>query len=160
MKWSTLSNWGTTGANVLISGSFRNLVTVGLIVESCAGATTISAPIALGGSQQWINTSGNTLTATGGVALGANQLTISGTGSTTIQSAVSGACGLIKAGNGSFTTADYVDLNLLSVWSIDTSNLSSLGTVSVIGVVPAPSCELLLRVGLWLGVLRRSRNRP
>jgi autotransporter-associated beta strand protein len=63
-----------------------------------AGADTISAPVILSASQVWINNSSGIFTASGGVNLQANALTIDGAATTTFSSTVSGSGGLTKSG--------------------------------------------------------------
>jgi autotransporter-associated beta strand protein len=57
---------------------------------------------------------------------------------------------------GTFSTIDYADLNLGSL-TLNTSNLYSLGTVSILGI-PKPSRALLLMIGLMGLVTRLHRD--
>ena len=59
---------------------------------------------------------------------------------------------------GSFDSVDYTALNLPSGWSLNTSDLYSLGHVSIVGAVPEPSRALLLLIGGASLVLRRRRS--
>ncbi len=56
---------------------------------------------------------------------------------------------------GTFSTLDYADLNLGSLM-LDTSNLYSTGTISILGI-PEPSRALLLMLGLAGVTMRRRR---
>jgi hypothetical protein len=56
---------------------------------------------------------------------------------------------------GTFSTLDYADLNLGSLM-LDTSNLYSTGTISILGI-PEPSRALLLMLGLTGVTMRRRR---
>ena len=89
------TNTGATsigGANSLTinaAGMNGNSVGNGINVQSGAGAVTISTNVVLGGSQTWTNNSSNLLTVSGTNITGpGNNLTVTGTGNTTIAAAI------------------------------------------------------------------------
>jgi fibronectin-binding autotransporter adhesin len=96
---------GTTlgGAGTLTIG------TDGITMYANTGATTISAPIALGGTQTWTNNSTNLFTVSGNItsgAAGTQILTLAGTGNTSIGGNIGGGTGTIaltKSGSGILT---------------------------------------------------------
>ena len=103
----TFANTGTT---LLQSDSATPRVltvgSAGLAVSATAGAVTLGnatniMALTLGAAQTWTNE--GTLTVLNGIDLGANLLTVTGTGSTTIQSAVSNTGGVTKSGTSSLT---------------------------------------------------------
>ncbi|MDZ4402886.1 autotransporter-associated beta strand repeat-containing protein [Prosthecobacter sp.] len=63
----------------------------------------------------------------------------------------------ITTRTGTFTT-DFSDINLGSGLSIDTSNLYTQGTISILGAVPEPSRALLVMFGAAGLMLRRRRQ--
>ena len=79
-------------ANALTLGSS------GITHGAGAGADTISAPVNLSATQVWVNNSSGIFTASGGVNLGSNGLTIDGAATTTFSGALSGTGGLTKNG--------------------------------------------------------------
>jgi autotransporter-associated beta strand protein len=82
------------GANVLTLGSG------GINVNAGAGAVTISAGITLVAAQSWANHSDGSLSISNAVSLGANALSIGGSGTTTLSNPVNGTGGLVKNGSG------------------------------------------------------------
>ena len=106
----TLNGKSGYDPSVLNSGAASGItggINTGIYVQSGSGAVTISAPITLGGAQQWVNNSVNTLTIqTGALTNGANLLTIGGSGNTTISSSVSSSVGLTKNGAGTLTLSN------------------------------------------------------
>src|SRR5262245_49689061 len=69
------------------TGSGANTLTIrtgGITLNSNAGGVNIISAVSLRGSQTWTNDSSDVLTVGGNISNGINQLTISGTGSTTI----------------------------------------------------------------------------
>jgi autotransporter-associated beta strand protein len=84
-------------------GSAGQTITLdsGLAMNAGAGAVTILSPLTLGGAQSWTNDSGSLLTiGTGVVNNGGFLLTLAGSGTTTVTSAISGTGGLSKSGAG------------------------------------------------------------
>ncbi|MGC4031846.1 MAG: autotransporter-associated beta strand repeat-containing protein [Tepidisphaeraceae bacterium] len=72
----------------------------GIVVPTGAAKATINTPVVVGGSQSWTNNASNALAVTGTVALGANTLTVAGSGNTDLTGVVSGTGGLTKSGAG------------------------------------------------------------
>jgi fibronectin-binding autotransporter adhesin len=106
----------------------------GIVVQNLVTATdTISAPLILGGSQQWINEGQGTLAVTGGVT-GAFNLTVNNnsTGVTTLSTgSVNNAGTLTNSGTGTGTTTitSIIGTNVLGVYqNSTTSNLSIAAT--------------------------------
>lgn len=93
---------GTVLIQSTSGGGAANSLTIGangITHGAGAGADTISAPVILSAPQLWVNNSSGIFTASGGVNLQANALTIDGAATTTIGYTVSGAGGLIKNGS-------------------------------------------------------------
>ena len=112
---STLTINGTT-----ISGNANT----GIELDPSAGSMSVSAAIALGGSQQWFNNSSNALTVTGPLSLGFNNnLTFSGDGQTNVSAPIFGQ-GNVAVGSGANV--------LFSTGSAATAN-SYLGTTQING---------------------------
>jgi autotransporter-associated beta strand protein len=111
----------------------------GITVNNGAGAQTISTAITLNNTQTWTNSSTNTLTVqTGALSLGSNVLTITGSGNTTISSAIGGASGsIVKSGAGTLTlsgTNTYAGgtaVNAGTLTFLNTNAKPGSGTVTV-----------------------------
>jgi hypothetical protein len=89
------------GTLTFSGGTALAIGTGGLTLNSGIGATTISTPITLGGSQSWANNSSSLLTVqTGGVTIGGNTLTIGGSGNTTISAPITVSGNITKTGSG------------------------------------------------------------
>ena len=104
--WDTGSGAITvSGSALTLSGTSINgsLAAEGIEMDPGAGALTISAPLTLGGAQQWLNNSGGLLTVSGAVNNGGNSLTVAGSGNAVISAAVSGGGGLAMSGSGLLT---------------------------------------------------------
>ena len=103
----------TTGVaqNVTLSGTGAALTINGVggtgiqIDNPNAFTLTISAPLVVGAAQVWTNNSGNLFTVSGHVTLGANALTVNGTGNTTYlrRNQRYGRFNLIKGDSGTLT---------------------------------------------------------
>jgi fibronectin-binding autotransporter adhesin len=92
----TFLNSGTTTiqSSSTTTQSFT-IGTSGISIDALAGAVTIGnatngAAITLGGTQMWTNNSTSTFNVVNALTLGANPLTIAGTGATTISGLISG----------------------------------------------------------------------
>jgi autotransporter-associated beta strand protein len=95
--WNTGSGPLTVGgaATLTINGTtISGNANTGVELDPGAGQMTISSPVTLGAGQQWFNNSGSTLNITGNVATAGFPLSITGSGATTINAAISGASGL------------------------------------------------------------------
>ena len=92
---------GTVLIQSAAGGGSANSLTLGasgITHGAGAGADTISAPVILSATQTWINNSSGIFTASGGVNLAGNALTIDGAATTTFSSALSGTGGVTKNG--------------------------------------------------------------
>ncbi len=92
---------GTVLIQSASGGGSTNSLTLGasgITHGAGAGADTISAPVILSAPQTWVNNSSGIFTASGGVNLQANGLTIDGAATTTFSSALSGSGGVTKNG--------------------------------------------------------------
>ena len=145
--------WDTGNGSLTIGGGAYTLTInggtingnsgTGLEMDPSAGALTISASVALGGAQQWLNNSGNILTASGGVANGGFMLTYAGSSNAVIGGAnnttqgLTGSGGLIMNGTGllmlagsgiTYTGATTVSSGTLEFYN--TRNYSNLSTTA------------------------------
>jgi fibronectin-binding autotransporter adhesin len=97
---------GSSSGSVTVGGA--NILTLGMngIDMASAGSNlTISAPITLGAAQTWSVANSRTITTSGAIVNGGYRLTLSSTGTTTINGAISGSGGLLKSGLGGLTLA-------------------------------------------------------
>jgi len=120
----------TTGTTLTGTGAL-NLGTDGITLYANTGATTISAPITLGGAQSWTNSSANLFTVNGNVTNAGYLLTVTGTGSTSIGGIISGTGGLTKSGTGTLTLSGadtYSGATAVTAGALTIANNSSLGT--------------------------------
>ncbi len=114
--WNTGAGAVTvTGSSILtINGTtIGSNVNTGIELDPSAGALSIGAQIALGGSQQWLNNSGSALTTTGPLYLGINSLTFAGSGQTSVSSPITGQGNLIVASGANvvFSTTSAATVN-------------------------------------------------
>ena len=95
----TLGGAGTITINAANVGYAAG---TGIVKQSGSAAVAINAPLALGASQSWTNSSATALTVGGTVALGGNTLTIAGAnaGGTTISGAIGGGGAVIVTAAG------------------------------------------------------------
>jgi autotransporter-associated beta strand protein len=111
----------------------------GITVNNGAGAQAISTAITLNNTQTWTNSSTNLLTVqTGALSLGSNVLTITGSGNTTISSAIGGASGsIVKSGAGTLILsgtnayASGTTVNAGTLTFLNTNARPGSGTVTV-----------------------------
>jgi len=110
---------GTLTAGTLTINAFSGSYTIsntvastftlngGLTMNSGAGNVTLgngSLAVAIGGAQTWTNNSSSLFTEGGALSLGANQLTVDGTGNLTVSGLISGSGGsIVKNGTGTLT---------------------------------------------------------
>ncbi len=99
--------WDTGAGAVTISGSALTInsatiganTATGIEMDPGAGALTISSSLVLGGTQTWLNNSGNLLAITGTVANAGNLLTIAGNSASSFSGVISGAGGFTVNGS-------------------------------------------------------------
>ena len=91
---------GGAGTITINAGAVAYAAGTGIVKQAGSAAATISANVALGSSQSWTNSSATPLTVSGNVGLGANTLTLAGTGNHAVSGIVSGTGGLTKSGTG------------------------------------------------------------
>jgi autotransporter-associated beta strand protein len=145
-----------SGAGAFIVNPAATVVTlrvgVGGITLNSANNFTIAAPVALSANQTWSRPSGtNLFTVSGAVNLGANILTIDGTGATTISGVVSGTGGIIKSGAGTLTmnvANTYTGAVTVNSGILTTSILANGGTASGIGQSTNAAANLVLNGGV------------
>ena len=90
-----------TGTSTL---TLNGISGVGIQLNNGSGAvTTGSAKFALGAAQAWTNDSGSLLTVGGTIANGGFNLTLNGSGNTTLGGIISGTGGIVKSGAGILT---------------------------------------------------------
>lgn len=105
---------------------------VGIQLNAGTGVVNLnSTRFALGSSQTWLNNSANGFTATGNINLGAFELKIDGTGTTTLGTgAISGAGSLVKDGAGILTlsgTNTYTGGTTISAGTVRLGSAAALG---------------------------------
>jgi autotransporter-associated beta strand protein len=148
--------------HALLGGGTNRALTLGtsgITVNSGAGAVTIGSvtggqqvAVTLGGAQTWANNSSNLLTVVNGIS-GAHNLTVNGTGSTTLSGAITtGAGTLTKSGSNSTTltlsgTNTFTGNVNISNGIIKITNSSALGvgpkTIAITnGTAGNPSLQL------------------
>ena len=97
-NWAGIRITNVAGAVVISAGNTLTLGANGVDLNGAAQNLTLSCPLVLGVAQTWTVTNGRTLTVSGNVTNGANQLTIGGKGATTIS-------GIIGSGTGAVVMA-------------------------------------------------------
>jgi autotransporter-associated beta strand protein len=129
------------GQNVTISASGAQILTLtgvagtGILIDNPNAFTlTITSNVAINADQAWTNNSGNLFTVSGtAVALGANSLTVNGTGDTLISSVITGGGGstLTKDGSGTLTITGnntYDDATTVNGGTLLVNNTAGSGT--------------------------------
>lgn len=107
--------WQTGGAAVNVTGgspltingaTINGNANTGIELDPGAGAVSISAPVVVGGSQQWLNNSSSALTFMGPVYPQGNTVTVNGSGQTSITGGlgVNGGPGGLVVGSGANVT--------------------------------------------------------
>ncbi len=97
---ATASQTLQLNGNVSING----IANLGILVDNTSAFTlTVSGDVKLGNAQTWRNNSGNLLTISGNVNSNNKDLTIDGTGNTTISGVISSGGKLVKSGTGTVT---------------------------------------------------------
>jgi autotransporter-associated beta strand protein len=144
--------WDTGAGGLTIGGSTLTLqaalingnYATGIEMDPGAGAVTITAPVALKGSQTWVNNA-STLLVQGNVALNGYGLTIAGSGNTSISGAISGPYpnGLTMIGTGdlqlsgsnTFTGQTIVDGGTLQLTAGSLASLTQYAGYNSSGVI-------------------------
>ena len=153
--------WDTGSGSLTIGGASTltlNGVTInsntgtGIEIDPGAGAMTISAPVTLGGAQQWLNNSGNLLTASGGVANGGFTLTYAGSGNAVVGGitnttlGLSGAGGVTMNGTGLLLLAgtgiNYTGNTTVSSGTLEVYNTRNFYNGTTAGTGPANSISI------------------
>jgi fibronectin-binding autotransporter adhesin len=126
----------------------------GITVNSGAGAVSIGVNVTntkvyfnLSANQSWINNGNGTLSipganAGGSLALGANQLTVGGTGNTTHAGYINGSGGIRKTGAGTLTLSGFSSFTgalILESGILDAAALANVNTNSSMGKGSATS---------------------
>ncbi len=128
MSVGSLTFNSTNPATLLTTDSSVLSITNGLTVNAPAGAVTLSANIATTAAQSWTNNSANPLT-TGLVSNGANLLTLSGSGNTTIGNFNGGTGGLTVDSTG-FTALSAATLAGAQTWTNNSVNILTVGAIA------------------------------
>ena len=133
--WETGSGALTISGSVLtLNGATITSANTGIEMDPGAGALTISSSVALGGAQQWLNNSGNLLSATGGIANGGYLLTVAGSSNTTIAGSLSGGGGLTMSGSGTLAlnaANTYTGGTIINGGTVSVGNASAFGGSAV-----------------------------
>jgi autotransporter-associated beta strand protein len=131
---------GNTGQNVTVSGStltlqgntINGIAGLGILMDNANAFTlTINAPLTLGAAQTWRNNSGNLLTIGGTVNTNNQNLTIDGSGNTTISGVVSSGGAIIQTGSGTLTLSGantHTAGTVVSAGTLNINNATALGT--------------------------------
>ena len=117
------------GATVSITDATNALTlgTSGIVMNAGAGKVTLAAPITLGGAESWTNNSVNLLSITGNITVGTSNLTIAGSGNTSI----SGVLG-VAGGSGSLTMSGTGTLTLAGVNNYTGGTTLQAGTINFV----------------------------
>jgi autotransporter-associated beta strand protein len=124
---------------------------MGIEMDAAGANLTLSAPVALGGAQTWLN-NGGTLNA-GKVADGGYTLTAAGSGASRISGSLSGSGGLIKSGAGTLTltaTNTYQGGTTLSSGTLNINSNVALGSGALTidgGTIDATAAGVILSTG-------------
>ncbi|HEX4000413.1 MAG TPA: PA14 domain-containing protein, partial [Pirellulales bacterium] len=106
-------NFDAGSGGYLLSGTNTLTLNSGIGMSS-GGAVTISAPISLGAANTWNNSSSSFFTASGTLSLGANNLSLTGSGTTMIGGMVSGTGGISVSGGGTLNLTSLANNNTFS----------------------------------------------
>jgi fibronectin-binding autotransporter adhesin len=149
--------FNNTGTTLLQGGGTNRVLTLGtggIVVNAGAGAATIGSAtagqnvaITLGGAQTWSNNSTSLLTIANGVTNGANLLTVTGSGNSSVLGVIgAGAGGITKTGAGTLTLSGvntYTGANTVSAGVLRaTTSAQALGTGAATVVLAGGSLEL------------------
>lgn len=117
--------FNSSGGVVIQSGAGTNALTIGaggINVAVGAGADTIATAVSLVSPQAWANESGSLFSVNGNISIGANLLTIAGSGNTTLG-------GVLGGGNGGLTKLGSGTLNLTAANTFTGGVFINAGTV-------------------------------
>ncbi|MCE9609620.1 MAG: autotransporter domain-containing protein [Chthoniobacter sp.] len=125
---------------LLLDASGGNTLTLagagGIKINSGSGSVTLNPELILGSSQTWTNDSANLFTVGGKVTNGANDLTVAGSGDTTISGVLGAGSGsLTKTGTGTLKLSGsntYTGGTRLSSGTLFTDTDTALGTGTLI----------------------------
>ena len=131
MSVGSLTFNSTNPATLLNTDASVLSISSGLTVNAPAAAVTLSANIATTAAQSWTNNSANPLV-TGLVSNGANLLTLSGSGNTTIGNFNGGTGGLTVDSTG-FTVLSASTLAGAQTWTNSSVNILPVGAVANAG---------------------------
>jgi autotransporter-associated beta strand protein len=131
--------------HALLGGGTNRALTLGtsgITVNSGAGAVTIGSvtagqqvAVTLGGAQTWANNSSNLLTVVNGIS-GAHNLTVNGTGSTTLSGAITTGAGTLTKSGSNTTTLTLSGTNTFT-GNVNISNgIIKITNSSALGVGP------------------------
>ena len=139
---------GGAGTLTLNAATINGNAATGIEMDPGAGPWTISAPIALGAAQTWINNSASLLTVSN-VANGGNLLTFAGSGNATISNALSGSGGLTMNGTG-YVSLQGNNINYSGSTTVNSGTLqfyNTPGPAGNLGVASGAVLELYASVG-------------
>lgn len=147
---------GAAAFTVNASGAPTTTLRIGNggITQLSTNGLTLAAPLALSAAQTWATNAGGALTVSGTVNLGANTLTLGGTGSGAINvgGVISGTGGITKAGTGSGVATlsganTYTGATTISSGTLATTTLANGGAASGIGQSTNAAGNLVLNGG-------------
>lgn len=142
------------GITLNADGNTLSLVNAGITVNNGAGAVTLNTPMTLGAAQSFTNNSTNLLTLGGPIAGGAFNLTVTGSGNTTLAGGITGAAALTKSGTGTLTisgTSTFSNsaavnggtLAIAGTFTGTTINLANTASaVAVLNILPGANITL------------------
>ena len=156
---------GSVGQNVTISGSGQTLSLGGNTINGTAGlgilvdnanayTLTISCGIKLLNAQTWTNNSGNVLTISGAVDTNKKDLTVNGSGNTTISGVISNHAALTFTGTGTLTLSGVNTFDGLLTIQSGSLSIGTINNDSTDGVLGNNSLAVILGGSGTTGTLR------
>jgi fibronectin-binding autotransporter adhesin len=158
--WDTGSGTvGIGGSALTLNGATIANPSTGIEMDSGAGAMTISASLALGGAQQWLNNS-SSLLQVGAVATSGNTLTVAGSGNYKFTGALSGAGGLtVSGGSASFTVATTLTGSTnVTGGTLNLAVGAGLGSTAGLNVGPGGTVLVTAAANTWVLATAASNN--
>ena len=140
--------WDTGSATLTVSGASTLTLNgtatatgfgtnTGIQMDSTAGPLTITAPLALGGSQTWTNNSANLFADTNTLNNAGFLLTLSGSGNASLGGVISGSGGFTAAGTGLTTLSSslntYSGVTTVGGGTLSVGNIVVAGSASGLG---------------------------